>query len=423
MKINENTTLQYRDVNSALHSEIEKTKQRLMEAEQAANLDLKDKLTKDLNNLFAEFFTKNQALAFGLARPYIAASPEYADDYINSARLGMWEAMRKWDPEKGGTFSTFSRPFIKGQLVRAVRANEYHHISQTDFSKRRLVTEAKESLTESLGRTPTVEEIATESGVHERIVRRTLRDKPVSLDTPVGDEGGTIQDMVSNSSVYDDLGEETPLFDRMLEDLNEQELWLILNRSGVLGTFKQSIVEIADELGIGREVLRRAEVRAKSKMMFAKLALESGELPSVDEVCEKTGQPLKTVAPHLKPVWSELRSRWTIVNASKDRGRIKLLFKEILAASAKILSESNATYRDKTGEFVDPSDSFIVFFTAFINWDPRSEIKFPQFVAKEYSRHWKRTTKRNSTAVSPAEIIDAEDLLWNVLIKNKIISM
>ena len=423
MKTNEDKTVQYRDVNSTLHSQIETIRLELDEAEKAENTELQHKLTKDLENLFAEFFIKNQALAFGLARPYIAASPEYADDYINSARLGMWEAMRKWDPSKGGTFSTFSRPFIKGQLVRAVRANEYHHISQTDFGKRRLVTQAKEVLTDSLGRTPTVEEIAEKSGVHERIVRRTLRDKPVSLDTPIGDDGGTIQDIVSNSSSYDDLGEDTPIFDKMLEDLNDLELWLILNRSGVLGTFKQSIIEIADELGIGREVLRRSEVRAKSKMIFTKLALENGKLPSLEQICENTGQPTNVVTPHLKPVWPELRSRWSIVYESKDRRRIKLLFKEILAASAKILSESNASYRDKTGEFIDPSDSFAVFFKAFLEWSPRSEIKFPQFVAKEYSKHWKRTTKRNNEALTPDDIMDASDLLWNVLLKNKIISI
>jgi RNA polymerase sigma factor (sigma-70 family) len=423
---------EFQDANTKIYNLIAIEKEKLEKAKVDNNVEVIQECSTKIDRFFEELFSKNQALLYSLAKKYIAASPDEADDYISAAGLGMWEAMRKWDPSKGGTFSTFSRSFIQGQLVRAVRTNQYAHISQTDFGKRKLVIEAKSKLGEELGRAPTVEEISENTGVHQRIVTRVLRDKPISLEAPVGEDSTTVQDLIDASFAFIELSEDTPIFDSMLRDLNDLELWLMLNRTGTLGTFKQSIIEIADELGMGREVLRRTEVRAKAKMMFTKIACETGINPEPEQVGDalvKAGvwnddpkvDPKKKAEQCLKPSWDELKQRWDLVTESKDNKRIKLLFLEILQAVSKILAEGSGSYRIKSGEYADASELFSIFFQTFVNWDYRSEIKFPQILSKEFSKKWKKTTVKNPEAVTQEEVMQASELFWHLLNRENII--
>ena len=120
--------------------------------------------------------------------------PRHADreELAQAASLGLVEAAARYDEERGVPFDRWAALRIRGAILDAVRALDF--APRTLRSAAREAEAAKVSLEGSLGRTPSLQEVADHMGVPvsdlAHLQGRVHRSLVLSLDAPCGEEDG-----------------------------------------------------------------------------------------------------------------------------------------------------------------------------------------------------------------------------------------
>ena len=120
---------------------------------------------------------------------------EALDDLHQAALLGLVHAIDRFDPDRGVQFTTFAWATISGELKRHFRDRTWGVRVPRRVQELYLVTsEAMDVLTHTLGRSPTVAEVAEHIGASEEEVVEALEARTAyrlaSIDTPVNDSDG-----------------------------------------------------------------------------------------------------------------------------------------------------------------------------------------------------------------------------------------
>jgi RNA polymerase sigma-B factor len=144
-------------------------------------------------------------LADKLARRY-AYTSEPLDDLIQVARIGLLNAVDRWDPSRGNAFSTYAVPTITGELRRHFRDRTWTIKPPRDLQQRYLdVKRMREGLWQELGREPTARDVAQRLGLTPEDVVEAMETgdahSPTSLDTPVRadeDDGLSLVDRLAD---------------------------------------------------------------------------------------------------------------------------------------------------------------------------------------------------------------------------------
>jgi RNA polymerase sigma-B factor len=118
------------------------------------------------------------------------------DDLIQVASIGLLNAIQRFDPDRGIKFTTFATPTIVGELKRYFRDKGWalrvpRRLQEMSLTLREVV----EGLSQELGRSPTVTEIADRSGLSQEEVVEGIESIHAysvgSLDAAVDDQGST----------------------------------------------------------------------------------------------------------------------------------------------------------------------------------------------------------------------------------------
>lgn len=100
---------------------------------------------------------------------------ENRDDLVQVALVGLVNAVNRFDPERGLSFSTFAVPTIEGELRRWFRDRTWAvHVTRRVKDASREVASAVDDLTATLGRNPTVAEIAERAALGQDEVLEAL---------------------------------------------------------------------------------------------------------------------------------------------------------------------------------------------------------------------------------------------------------
>lgn len=222
----------------------------------------------------AHMIRANLRLVVKIARDYSGYGVPL-NDLISEGNLGLMHAVDRFDPEKGGKFSTYGAWWIKQSVKRAL-ANQSKtirlpiHMVDKIARMRRIET----LLAEALGRQPTDGELAEELGLPRRKIAllKQSSQRQTSLDAPLdGDEGTVRGDIVADETAADpgealankDLHSN---LDDMLAVLNERERTIIDRRFGLKGLKPMLLEDVGREFGVSRERIRQLQNAALAKM-------------------------------------------------------------------------------------------------------------------------------------------------------------
>lgn len=233
--------------------------------ERLATLPEDDPERQDARNTLV---TLHLPLVEHLARRFRNRGEPY-DDLVQVATIGLIKAIDRYDLERGVEFSTYATPTIVGEIKRWFRDKGWAIRVPRRLQELRLaIGSATATLTQDLGRSPTIAELAKKIGATEEEVLEGLESataySTLSLDAPEGVNG-------DGPAVLDNLGKEDgalvdvenrealkPLMSR----LDERERRILMLR--FFAGMTQS--QIAAEVGISQMHVSRLLSRTLAKL-------------------------------------------------------------------------------------------------------------------------------------------------------------
>jgi RNA polymerase nonessential primary-like sigma factor len=236
----------------------------------------RERLQKKLNEGAAARKTLIQAngrLVISIASKYTGHGLSLAE-LSQEGVLGLIRAIDKFDTNKGVRLSTYASYWIRQSVSRAVAVQTrvirlpVHKVDHLGKIKK-----AMGQLTQKLGRTPELEEIAAHIGDPPEQIHELLQDgqETLSLEEPIGDDGATLADFVENdlSQALEDQVDSSLLeteIRRALAGLTARESRIVELRYGLRDGQPLTLQDVAERFGLTRERIRQIEKEALAKL-------------------------------------------------------------------------------------------------------------------------------------------------------------
>lgn len=208
----------------------------------------------------------NVGLVWSIVRRFAGRGHEL-EDLFQIGSIGLLKAIDKFDLSYDVRFSTYAVPMITGEIKRFLRDDGLIKVSRSVKELGMKVGAARESLSGSLGREPTIEEIAGELKVSREEVAASLEAgaKVESLYRPFGKNDG--QELCLMDRLEEKEDAEETLLNRMvlrelISELGPKEREIIIRRY----FYNQTQSVIAADLDISQVQVSRLEKKILRQM-------------------------------------------------------------------------------------------------------------------------------------------------------------
>jgi RNA polymerase primary sigma factor len=216
----------------------------------------------------------NARLVISVAKKYIGRGVPFLD-LIQEGNIGLIRATNKFEYQRGHKFSTYATWWIRQAVSRAVADQgrtirvPVHMGDQLNRMRR-----VQLQLLQELGREPTIEELAKGMDTTPDKVENLLEisRRPVSLETPIDDEGdSTFGDFVEDvnspapaEEVASHLLQEQ--LQQALDKLPPREAQILRLRYGLADGRVYTLEEVGQTIGVTRERVRQLEAQALNRL-------------------------------------------------------------------------------------------------------------------------------------------------------------
>lgn len=205
-----------------------------------------------------QLVTENAGLIWSVARRFIGRGTE-ADDLYQLGCLGFLKAVEGFDLAYGTQFSTYAVPKISGEIRRFLRDDGAVKVSRGIKERAATIKATRNSLTQALGREPTIQEISRQTGftAEEIALAETATAATESIQRETGEEGFSLENILTDTESEERMVERIAL--RQAIDALPQRERMVIQLRYFHSLTQQRVAKVLD---VSQVQVSRIEKRA-----------------------------------------------------------------------------------------------------------------------------------------------------------------